>query len=324
MNKSLLLILCGVIAIHSCSAAKKDNIRIDRYVYAVTEGDSLRMEVYTDPSQSHEEPQPCLFYVHGGGWDSDDNETGGRKWMRKMVEKGYVCTSISYRQGIRRIRLGQVNFGPEFNFGESYDYTVRIAVEDIFDATRFLLERADEFNIDPGKIIVVGSSAGAISLCTAEYRICHQDEIATSRLPEGFNYAAVISGAGGVWYRDTKEPEWIKKPCPFLLYHGDQDQLVPYVNSVREEDNFSAWGSVYLADQLEKMEVPFLFVSSKDCDHIMAGLPMVTNCEQMQSFIERAVFGDEKLYKRVTEVFLDEPRTIPYFLKHLAKYKDEL
>lgn len=322
--KKIIVLLLGTLSLLACHAKEKDNMQIDSYVYAVTEGDSLRMEVYTDHSVAYEGLRPCLFYVHGGGWDSDDNETSGRKWMRKMLAKGYVCVSIDYRQGIRRLRLGQAHIGESPNFGESYEYTIRIAVEDTFDATRFLLGMADQYDIDTTRIIAAGGSAGAINLITAEYWICNEEEIATSRLPEGFNYAAVIGCAGGVWIRSTKEPVWGKAPCPILFYHGDADQLVPYHHTVMEDVNFSAWGSAFLADQFDTLQFPYLFVSGKDCDHAMSGLPFVTNCDEMQSFLRRVVWDGEKLSKRVTETYLDEPRTIPYFLKHLEKYKDEL
>ncbi len=322
--KKIIVLLLGALSLLACHAKEKDNMQIDRYVYAVTEGDSLRMEVYTDPSVTYEGLRPCLFYVHGGGWDSDDNETSGRKWMRKMLAKGYVCVSIDYRQGIRRLRLGQAHIGENPNFGESYEYTIRIAVEDTFDATRFLLGMAGRYDIDTTKIIAAGGSAGAINLITAEYWICNEEEIATSRLPEGFNYAAIIGGAGGVWIRSTQEPIWAKAPCPILFYHGDADQIVPYDHTVMEDVNFSAWGSAFLADQFDTLQFPYLFVRGKDCDHAMSGLPFVTNCDEMQSFLRRVVWDGEMLSKRVIETYLDEPRTFKYFLTNLLRYKDEI
>jgi hypothetical protein len=91
-----------------------------------------------------------------------------------------------------------------------------------------------------------------------------------------------------------------------------------------EDVNFSAWGSAFLADQFDTLQFPYLFVSGKDCDHAMSGLPFVTNCDEMQSFLRRVVWDGEMLSKRVIETYLDEPRTFKYFLTNLLRYKDEI
>ena len=75
------------------------------------------------------------------------------------------------------------------------DNAVNIAVEDLFSATLFVLENAEQWQIDTEKIITSGSSAGAISVLQAENAICNRTSSAAV-LPQGFNYAGVISYAG--------------------------------------------------------------------------------------------------------------------------------
>ncbi|MDR1524506.1 MAG: alpha/beta hydrolase, partial [Tannerella sp.] len=44
------------------------------------------------------------------------------------------------------------------------DSSIHMAVEDLFDATGYVITHAAEWQIDPGKIISCGSSAGAITV----------------------------------------------------------------------------------------------------------------------------------------------------------------
>ena len=60
----------------------------------------------------------------------------------------------------------------------------------------------------------------------AEYEISNGTPWA-SVLPEGFNYAGVMSFAGAILSREGKV-DYEKAPCPTLMMHGTSDVLVPY------------------------------------------------------------------------------------------------
>lgn len=295
------------------------------FVYAEKDGESLKLDIYTDPSSAVSGARPVILYQHGGGWDSDDTREQGKKWLSRMAKYGYACVSIDYRLGIRRLK--QQSGSDKFDikdFGKWYDYAITLGIEDFYDATAYLIAHANELGIDPDKIIAAGGSAGAVNVCTAEYRLVNKEEIATSRLPKGFNYAAVISCAGGVWGFGLEEPVWNGEPCPFLLFHGDKDQAVPYEVVKQEEANYSAWGSKTLARQFREMKVPYLFLTGIECDHALSGIPFYNCQELMQSYIWRVVFLGEKISQEISESYLDEPMTILYVLLHADKYKDYL
>lgn len=324
VKKVLTMAFAAVVSLSAWTQQERfADINTQTFVYAVTEGDSLKMDIYTCKNIKADALQPMILYQHGGGWDSDDTRLGGKKWLARMARMGYVCGSIDYRLGIRRKRLAGEKMEIK-DFGKWYDYTIRLGVEDFFDATTFVLKHAKELNVNPKCIIAAGGSAGAVDVSTAEYWLCNGDEIATKHLPSDFNYAGVIACAGGVWDWGLEEPVWKRKPCPFLLFHGDKDQAVPYDRVLQEVANYSAYGSLTLAKQFHEMKVPYLFLSGKDCDHALSGLPMINCTELMHSFIKRAIFDGEQLEWNITEQYYDEPRTIPYVLKNLDKYKDDL
>lgn len=320
MNKILTLALGALMSLSAC--AQQDmmlDIETRTYTYAVHGKDSLKLDIYTCKDVVADKAQPMIFYQHGGGWDSDDTREQGKKWLAQMARMGYVTGSIDYRQGIRQKRLAGEKMKDQSEFGKFYDYTIRLGIEDFFDATRFVIDHAKELNINPKLIIAAGGSAGAVDVSTAENLICNGDELAVKHLPKDFNYAGIISAAGGVWGWGLDEPVW-KKPCPFLMFHGDKDQLVPYEKVLNTDCSYSAWGSKTLARQFHEMKVPFMFLSGKDADHALSGLPFINRSELMHCFIRDAVIDGDQIEWQIVESFFDEPRDLKYMFKHMDKY----
>ena len=88
----------------------------------------------------------------------------------------------------------------------------QFGVEDLYDATAWIVGHADMLNIDTTKIVISGGSAGATNSVMAEYYLCNGDELA-QRLPKGFRYAGVIPFAGGIWKAGLSEPEILCISC---------------------------------------------------------------------------------------------------------------
>lgn len=85
---------------------------------------------------------PLILFVHGGGWTngSKDNATGRYK-APHYTALGYNFATIDYR------------LVPEA--------TVEQQAQDVADALKHLLDRADKLGIDRGKVVLMGHSAGA-------------------------------------------------------------------------------------------------------------------------------------------------------------------
>jgi poly(3-hydroxybutyrate) depolymerase len=277
--KKLLVVLAVFMLAFSVGAQNK--IERETLVYSVKDTLELKLVKFVDNSVAYQGKRPVMIYVHGGGFMVGSRVNALQdKYCKHFAEKGFVSFAISYRLGIKNGQ--QANQGMVLN-------AVNIAVEDLFDATAFILKNADKWNIDKDKIMISGGSAGAVTCLTAEYDICSAGKYA-SKVPQGFNFAGVVSHAGCVVVtQDTLA--WKKTPCPILLMHGDKDVQVPF-DSWDLEGNIYA-GSNYIHKQLITMDAPHWFYIEEGADHIVALKPLQYNFGEIDNFIDRLVLKGE-------------------------------
>lgn len=93
-----------------------------------------------------DDPQPVVLFVHGGAWQSGDNnlEAGGSEQIRALMalrESGVTVAAATYRFAKEAIFPAQIH--------------------DVKAAVRFLKANAAVYGIDPGRIMTMGESAGA-------------------------------------------------------------------------------------------------------------------------------------------------------------------
>jgi acetyl esterase/lipase len=107
--------------------------------YATHDGVELQGDLYLPKTRGS---VPALVAVHGGGW-----QQGARSAFRHcgphLAAHGYAVFAISYRFA----RKGRKTF-PQ-------------AVQDVIAAVQFVRASAAAFGIDPGRIALIGASAGA-------------------------------------------------------------------------------------------------------------------------------------------------------------------
>lgn len=268
-----------------------DSVQVETFTYAFKDGKSLELDVYF-PAFDNQTQRPLIFYVHGGGFSGGTRNTEGiQVFCKKLAMHGYVVSSISYRL----TRQGTATaFGCDCPAVDKLN-TFNEAVEDLQDATFFMIKNREKMGIDPQKIILSGSSAGAETVLNAAYQppYCYG-------LDSGpVSYAGVISMAGAI--PDTSRI-FEESAVPSLLFHGTCDNLVPYASASHHYCKESQpgylilHGSYTIAEKLRKLGTPYWLYTYCNAAHEIAGTPMTVNLDEIIDFCYSYVVkkGDEQ------------------------------
>ena len=265
----------------------KDEIISETFTYVSKDGQDLELDVYR-PEFDADFERATLIYVHGGGFQGGKKDSDGIKiFCTRMAEKGYVVASISYRL-TRKDKEG--GFGCECPAQEKMN-TFYAAMEDIQDATFFLIQNRESLGIDPQRIILAGSSAGAEAVLNTAYQppYCYG-------LDSGpVSYAGVISMAGAV--TDTISI-YDESAIPSLFFHGTDDPLVPYASAphhyCKKEDPgyLVLHGPQTIAQKLQQLNVPFWLHTTCGGGHELANKPMTAYFNEIVEFCFNFVIND--------------------------------
>ena len=268
------------------------------YLYAKRDTCDLFLDVY-EPLKGSEttaygKEEPTVIFMFGGGFiHGTRDDADYHKWFRQMTENGYRVISIDYRLGLKgsnKVGVAQVNV---------LDKAIHMAVEDLFSATTFILENADQFGVKSDNIVISGSSAGAISVMQAEYEIANQTKWA-SVLPAGFNYAGVMSFSGAILSREGKV-DFKNDPCPTLMLHGTSDELVPYDQI--KVFNLGFFGGGKLVERFKKYGLSYNMYHFVDYGHEIA-MSMETTLDLQIKFLETNVMQQKP---RIVEAWISDP-----------------
>ncbi len=213
--------------------------------YCIASGVELKMDLYY-PDEV-ETLLPVIVYVHGGGWTGGDKANGaGFRFLPVLRERGYLTISVNYR------------LAPEHKFPAH--------IEDVKCAIRHLRAEAETYHLDPNRIGAIGSSAGGHRVALLGVTNESAGMEGSSGYPEySSRVQAVIDMFGPIDTAESCTIGWARQVfganCedeiislssplayisnddpPFLLLHGDMDELVPLEQSQIFYDNLTAAG----------------------------------------------------------------------------------
>ena len=289
----ILLVSFSLIGQERYSALSFDEINTETYTYSTKDGENLKLDIYL-PQYDSETERATIIYVHGGGFSSGKRDSEDiKEFCSKMAGYGYVVASISYRL-TRKDKPGA--FGCDCPADEKLN-TFQAAVEDVQDATFFLIENREQFGINPQKIILAGSSAGAEAVLKTAYQppYCYGLESGP------VSFAGVISMAGAI--TDTISI-YDESAVPTMLFHGTDDNLVPYATAPHHycTENKPGFiilhGSFTIAQKLEKLNTPYWLHTTCGGAHEMANKPMTDYFDEIVEFCNSFVIKEEKESKQ--------------------------
>ena len=193
---------------------------------------------------------PLVIFIHGGGWISND----------KYADMGYMPNTIE-----AMLNNGMAVASIDYRFAMQAVFPV--ILQDCNKAVSFLYDNADKYSLDKNKIALMGFSAGghlASLMGTSQNNKVSNLYFPNSYRP--FQYKAVVDFYGPTdlvllsGNEDEKSPEGLligaapllrpdlakaaspityidKKDPPFLIFHGEKDNIV----SNKQSKLFSAW-----------------------------------------------------------------------------------
>ena len=268
------------------SIYKVDPVKTE--VYSEKEGEELIIDLYQPAGVA--EKTPLIVFMHGGGFSGGSPKNPQEVEFAKIAaSKGYSVGLISYR-----LKRKETGFGCDFEASGKIE-TFKMAAEDFMDAVSHLKKNTGKFNIDPEKIIVGGSSAGAEAVLNAVYNpdLMFEDSEDYSDI----KISAVFSLAGAIV--DTRYLGE-EQAVPGIFFHGTEDNLVPYATAPHHycESSRPGYlildGSKTIVEKLKQLDTSFLFYSFKDARHEISGMPF-QYLPRVFSFLKMVVFEENKI-----------------------------
>ena len=220
---------------------------------------------------------PLLIYVHGGGFSAGDRkEKIATYFAKEMAQYGYAVASISYR-----LTMKGKGFGCNTKTALKVEAFNDVS-KDISYAVKYFLRRKNKFKIDVDKIILVGSSAGAEAVLNLAY--VYNNKI----LNPNFKFAGVIAMSGAVTSIDKIT---LETAIPTQLFHGIQDNLVPYnIDShhyckLKSIGYLNLFGSKAIADKLKSINKPYYLYSVQNGNHSWNARPIYQCKKEIIDFL---------------------------------------
>ncbi|GIX07327.1 MAG: hypothetical protein KatS3mg115_1730 [Candidatus Poribacteria bacterium] len=251
------------------SAQREQGLRIEKRAdlcFRRTPQRDLGLDLYL-PVPLPSRPQPLIVWIHGGAWMGGDKDPCP---FWHFAGEGFVVASISYRLSHEAIFPAQL--------------------EDCKAAIRWLRAHAGEYGIHPERIGVVGHSAGGhlaalvgvtgwtrqfdrgehLEESSAVQAVCDMAGPTDFLQNDAHTFGPLADLPDSPWSlliggRISEHPDrvaqanpitYIRSECPpFLVIHGERDEIVPFHQSV------------LLVEALKGSGVPVEFLAFPEADH---------------------------------------------------------
>jgi len=238
--------------------------------FAAPDGEELALQMLKPRWQSGGKGFPLVLFIQGSAW-TKPNQFWQLPQLSQLARRGYVIASVTHRS--------------------CWDVPAPAFLKDVKAALRFLRKNAAQYDIDPARVCAWGTSSGGNTALllglTGDDPAFETDEHASEstcvravvdcfgptdlvkmidvqygdgpRNDENLLYA--LGGRDEQTYRDTLSKispiQYVKEGLtlpPFLILHGDADDVVLYEDSEAFYDKLTACG--YEADLVHITNAP--------------------------------------------------------------------
>ena len=257
----------------------------DDIIYATINGAEYALNIVA-PVGDLERNRPVMLFATGGAFALTIPELS-LPFVANFAERGYVGAVMDYR-----------TLGQEANNATEFRFAAVDGTHDMFAAVRFLRAHADEFGIDPDRIIVGGTSAGAVMAVSAATADPDDpaipllaDYLATTGgvygdIGDHLDQSSLVQGAfsfsGGVFDIFTID----EKSAPIYGAHEELDTVAPCYTTQLTDSDFEISGTCDFIPYLEATGIPAQsFIVLGDDGHVD-----FSDDEYQQIFREAAQF----------------------------------
>ncbi|MEA3087996.1 MAG: acetyl esterase [Paraburkholderia sp.] len=159
-------------------------------------------------------PFPVILYFHGGGWVIADLDTYDATPRSMAAQSNAIVVSAHYRQA------------PE--------HRLPAAHEDAFAAWRWLVDNAASLGGDPGKLAVMGESAGANLAINVSIRA--RDTGLQMPIHQALIYPVASNNIVSISYEENRNAKPLNKPMMVWFFHNvinnERDLTSPLIDVV--------------------------------------------------------------------------------------------
>lgn len=172
----------------------------------ISYGDHRKQQLmYWKPTSRSDQPTPCVFYIHGGGWrGGSQTDANLMAMLPQLLDSGITVISVQYRY-IQDALAGHVT------------PPVKAPMTDCAAALQFVRYHKKRFGIDPDRMIAVGGSAGA---CTSLWLALHDDMKDPSSDNPIARQSTRLMGAAVIRPQTTLDPKQMREWTPNSWYGG--------------------------------------------------------------------------------------------------------
>lgn len=276
-------------------AAEKSGVEVKLdQPYAGNTNPKQAVDLYLPKKRNSDKPLPVVALIHGGGWVNGDRNGYGAMAIQMARTGDYAAVGVGYR-------LTKEAHWPEQIF-------------DCKAAIRWIRGHAKEYNLDPDRIAVMGSSAGGhlssligtsgdvkeLEGSIGEFKTlssrvqCVVNQCGPEDLTKALMFSKdgqpvvedeAVKGLLGGTYEEKHAEAVAASPLtyvspddpPFLTIHGTEDKRVAYANA----------GAIHAA--LQKACVPSLVIPITGGGHGSVGHPEAIN--RAKKFFDKILRG---------------------------------
>jgi acetyl esterase/lipase len=211
---------------------------------------TLTLDMY-QPAGDTLQSRPAIVLVHGGSFvGGSSTDSGVVKLAKAFAQRGYVAVSINYRLLGDKEKCGQ-----EDPPSQACVTAVLAAQHDAQAAVRWLRANAGTYGVDPSRIAIEGTSAGA---GTALAVGVNSGDVGDSGNPGFSSKVGAAVSISADFPHSLASTYFDPGDSPILMFNGTADTVVPFPDAVQTAEDLQKAGVPVVFEQLDGAgHVPF-------------------------------------------------------------------